>query len=91
MEYPVGISYWAWGTAWVTHWLSGSPDLGPRYAAPVDEVSGCDGVRAESRLFVAVTRSGSPRSRCSRSGCSPAYTGDDRGTRRSWPRRRRWR
>ena len=27
MEYPVGISYWAWGTAWVTHWLSGSPDL----------------------------------------------------------------
>ncbi|WP_104105113.1 glycosyltransferase 87 family protein [Nocardioides sp. 616] len=27
MEYPVGISYWAWGTAYVTHWLSGSPDL----------------------------------------------------------------
>ena len=21
MEYPVGISYCAWGTAWVTHWL----------------------------------------------------------------------
>ena len=31
MEYPVGISYFAWGTAWATHWLSGSPDLGSRY------------------------------------------------------------
>ncbi len=55
MEYPVGISYYAWGTAWVTHWLSGSPDLGPRYAAPVEKVSEVPGVRAESRLFVAVT------------------------------------
>lgn len=55
MEYPVGISYYAWGTAWVTHWLSGSPDLGPRYASPVGEVSQLPGVRAESRLFVAVT------------------------------------
>lgn len=25
MEYPVGISYWAWGASHVTHWLSGSP------------------------------------------------------------------
>ena len=33
MEYPVGISYWACGTAWATHWLSGSPDLEPRYAS----------------------------------------------------------
>ena len=27
MEYPVGISYCAWGTAWVTHWVTGSPDV----------------------------------------------------------------
>ena len=25
MEYPVGISYWAWGSAWVTHLLTGTP------------------------------------------------------------------
>jgi uncharacterized membrane protein len=25
MEYPPGISYWAIGTAYVTHWLTGSP------------------------------------------------------------------
>jgi hypothetical protein len=29
MEYPALISYWAWGTAHVTQWLSGSPDLAP--------------------------------------------------------------
>ena len=38
MEYPVLISYWAWGTAWVTHWLSGSPDLTPRYAVTAGEL-----------------------------------------------------
>ena len=27
MEYPVGISYWAWGTGYATWWLSGSPDV----------------------------------------------------------------
>ncbi|WP_239455453.1 glycosyltransferase family 87 protein [Nocardioides gilvus] len=27
MEYPAGISYWAWGTGHVTWWLSGTPDL----------------------------------------------------------------
>ncbi len=35
MEYPVGISYFAWGAAWVTHWLNGSPDISPRYAQGV--------------------------------------------------------
>src|ERR1700759_3996443 len=30
MEYPVGISYFAYGAAWVTHWVTGSPDLEPR-------------------------------------------------------------
>lgn len=27
MEYPAGISYWAWGTGWVTWLLSGAPDV----------------------------------------------------------------
>ena len=58
MEYPVLISYWAYGTAWVTHWLSGSPDLGPRYASQVSDVGLLPGVTAESRLFVAVTMVG---------------------------------
>ena len=58
MEYPVLISYFAYGTAWATHWLSGSPDLGPRYAVPASEVGQLPGVTAESRLFVAVTMIG---------------------------------
>ena len=32
MEYPVGISYFAYGAAWATHLLSGSPDLAEREA-----------------------------------------------------------
>ena len=55
MEYPVLISYWAYGAAWATHVLSGSPDLGPRYAVPASDVGQLPGVTAESRLFVAVT------------------------------------
>ena len=58
MEYPVGISYWAWATAWVTHWLSGSPDLESRYGAPVGEVSGRPEVVREMRLFVVVNAIG---------------------------------
>src|SRR5690606_1922596 len=27
MEYPAGISYWAWGTGWATWALSGAPDV----------------------------------------------------------------
>ena len=30
MEYPVGIAYFAYGAAWVTHWLSGSPNVDAR-------------------------------------------------------------
>ncbi|WP_345521493.1 glycosyltransferase family 87 protein [Nocardioides conyzicola] len=58
MEYPVGIAYWAWGTAWVTHWLNGSPDLGPRYAAPTDEVAGWPKVQREMRIFAIVNALG---------------------------------
>ncbi len=58
MEYPVGISYWAWGTAWVTHWLSGSPDLADRAATKPDDLWGVPGMLKEIRLFVAVNALG---------------------------------
>ncbi|MEJ7832876.1 MAG: glycosyltransferase 87 family protein [Nocardioides sp.] len=58
MEYPVGISYYAWGTAWVTHWLSGSPDLTERYQQPPDELFGDPAVQREIRLFVVVNTLG---------------------------------
>jgi uncharacterized membrane protein len=58
MEYPVGISYWAWGTAWVTHWLNGSPDVSTRYGEPVDRVSDRPAVLREMRIFVIVNALG---------------------------------
>jgi uncharacterized membrane protein len=58
MEYPVGISYWAWGTAWVTHWLNGSPDLDPRYDSSTDEVAARPEVQRETRIFVIVNALG---------------------------------
>jgi uncharacterized membrane protein len=58
MEYPVLISYWAWGTSYVTHWISGSPDLAPRYATPADELFGLDGIAHEARRYVAVNAVG---------------------------------
>jgi uncharacterized membrane protein len=58
MEYPVGISYWAWGAAWATHWLSGSPDLDSRYGKPVDQVASSPAVQREMRIFVIVNAVG---------------------------------
>ncbi|GAA4748184.1 glycosyltransferase 87 family protein [Nocardioides endophyticus] len=58
MEYPVGISYWAWGTAWVTHWLNGSPDLESRYGASTDDVGARPDVHREMRIFVIVNALG---------------------------------
>ncbi|MEP9363001.1 glycosyltransferase 87 family protein [Nocardioides sp. CN2-186] len=58
MEYPVGISYWAYGAAWVTHWLNGSPDLGPRYGNPVSTTAGWPQVQREMRIFVIVNALG---------------------------------
>jgi uncharacterized membrane protein len=58
MEYPVGIAYWAWGTAYVTHWLAGSPDLSSRAAQPVDNLWGEHGVLHEIRLYVVVNAVG---------------------------------
>ena len=54
MEYPVGISYFAWGAAWATHWLAGSPDIGERRASPPDSLFGTDPVQRELRWFVVV-------------------------------------
>ena len=58
MEYPVGISYWAWGTAWVTHWLAGSPDISVRELTAVDDLWGLKGMVREVRLFVSVNAVG---------------------------------
>ena len=58
MEYPVVISYYAYATAWVTHWLSGSPSLEPRYDQRVEALSSGREVRQESRLYVAVNAVG---------------------------------
>lgn len=52
MEYPVGIAYVAWGTAWLTHWANGSPDLEPRFALPADELFGQPEVTREMRWYV---------------------------------------
>lgn len=58
MEYPVGISYWAYGTAWVTHWLVGSPDLDERYDVPANELWARADVQREVRAFVIVNALG---------------------------------
>jgi uncharacterized membrane protein len=58
MEYPPGISYWAWGTSWVTHWVAGSPDLAQRMATPVDQLWGKPDVMREIRIFVVVNAIG---------------------------------
>ncbi|MFJ9313402.1 glycosyltransferase family 87 protein [Pimelobacter simplex] len=58
MEYPAGISYWAWGTAWVTHWLNGSPDLDERYRSPVSDLYGDPKVDDEQTIFLLVNAVG---------------------------------
>jgi uncharacterized membrane protein len=54
MEYPVGISYFAFGAAEVTHWLSGSPDLLPRGAMSQGDLYADHSVLRESLMFTAV-------------------------------------
>jgi len=58
MEYPAGIAYWAWGTAYLTHWLNGSPDLSSRYGRSVGDMSAQPDVRREQRIFVIVNAVG---------------------------------
>ncbi len=55
MEYPVGISYFAWGTAVLTHLVTGSPDLEPRAKKPAGELWGDPHVIREVRAFVIVS------------------------------------
>ena len=58
MEYPVGISYWAWGTAWATHAVVGFPDLEARRAVPPDELFGQPEIARETTLYVLVNAVG---------------------------------
>jgi uncharacterized membrane protein len=58
MEYPVGIAYFAWATAWVTHWANGSPDIEPRYALPPGSLFADEEVSREVRLFVVLSSLG---------------------------------
>ncbi len=58
MEYPVGISYWTYGTAYVTHWLVGSPDLEPRYAQDPGTLFGQPDIQREIKLFFVVNAVG---------------------------------
>lgn len=58
MEYPVGISYWAWGAAWVTHALNGFPELDERYRTPPGELGADEQVDGEVELFTWVNAVG---------------------------------
>ncbi len=58
MEYPVAISYFAWASAWVTHWVNGSPDLADRYGRSTEALDADRVVTGETRLFVSVTALG---------------------------------
>lgn len=58
MEYPVGISYWAYGTAWITQQLNGSPDVDARADQPVGDLYGSDDVDDELTIFVLVNAVG---------------------------------
>ena len=58
MEYPAGIAYWAWGTASITHWLNGSPDLDSRRRTPVDRLHGDREVVEEQTIFLLVNAVG---------------------------------
>jgi uncharacterized membrane protein len=58
MEYPVGISYYAWAAAQVTHWLAGFPNLAPRGGLNQDQLSADPQVRRETLIFTAVNAVG---------------------------------
>jgi uncharacterized membrane protein len=55
MEYPVGISYFAYGAAVLTQAVSGSADLEARRSLPADQVYAAPGVAQESELYFMVT------------------------------------
>ena len=55
LEYPVGIGYFAYGAAALTHATIGWPDLADRSAVEVDALNGFPGVDAERDDFFLVT------------------------------------
>lgn len=55
MEYPAGISYFAWATAEVTHVVVGRPDLSARAQVPESELYGRADVQREIRWFVSLS------------------------------------
>jgi len=55
MEYPVGISYFAWGTAIMTHLVTGAPDLEPRTKQPTKDLWSQPQVVREVRAFVIIS------------------------------------
>ena len=58
MEYPVGISYYAYGASKVTYWLSGFPNLLPRGAMSQGELYADPQVLKESLTFTTVNTLG---------------------------------
>jgi uncharacterized membrane protein len=54
MEYPVGISYFAYGAARLTHALTGFPDLEERQKVSSSSLYGMPDVQREIRAFVIV-------------------------------------
>jgi uncharacterized membrane protein len=54
MEYPVGIAYYAFGTAEITHWITGFPNLAPRGAMSQADMYGDPVIVRESLVFTAV-------------------------------------
>ncbi|CAM3191160.1 glycosyltransferase 87 family protein [Nocardioides dubius] len=55
MEYPVGISYFAYGAAWITQAVHGFPDVVARGSSPVAELSGDVDIIQERSDYVAVS------------------------------------
>jgi hypothetical protein len=90
MEYPVGISYYAWATAWVTHWMNGSPDLAPRFAQRADALFSGESVSREVRYYVIVNSLGFAAVALLSAFRSPGSTRTGPGTPRSSRSPRRW-
>lgn len=55
MEYPVGISYFAWGAAHLTQWVTGAPDPDERAGVPQSDFYADKQVVKELRTYVAVS------------------------------------
>ncbi|MBZ5735579.1 glycosyltransferase 87 family protein [Nocardioides sp. TRM66260-LWL] len=58
MEYPVGISYWAYGTAVIAQAIGGEYDAAARAQIPSDQLFGDHAVERESTLFIVVNAVG---------------------------------